>query len=83
MHSRITFYVYAKIGQVNGGAPLPESATAGNSKYMYTVESCPVCVCACKKHRRVWSGLLIRRLDVSNVHTNAVLSAYCTHIFLF
>ena len=26
MHSRITFYVYAKIGQVNGGAP-PESAT--------------------------------------------------------
>jgi len=29
VHSRITFYVYAKIGQVNGAAapPLPESAT--------------------------------------------------------
>jgi len=33
VHSRITFYVYAKIGQVNGGRPPPtEFATASISR---------------------------------------------------
>jgi len=36
VHSRVTFYVYAKIGQVNGGHPLPPpgSATAIFQKWL-------------------------------------------------
>ena len=46
MHSRITFYVYAKIGQANGGGgdrpPPPGSATA------YRVAGIE-CTCHCGK----------------------------------